>query len=104
MKKMQFLPELVSFLKENGYIYTVRKYRYSLEDHRIQVDGVGICERARIDQASSRRDLEPYVYKSGFKTVDDWWKKIKEFNRGYVGPYYLYEITLEESKREEENI
>ena len=97
MKGMRFLPELAEFLKENGHIYTVRRYRYSLGDRNIQVDGVGTCQRQLVGtHIDTRRDLEPYVYKSGFKTANDWWKKIKEFNKGYVGPFYLYEVTIED--------
>lgn len=93
--KMRFLPELVKCLNEHGYIYSVRKHRYALDGNSIQIDGVGTCQRARIGQINRRTDLVPYVDRSGFETVDDWWKKIKEFNKGYVGPFYLYEITKE---------
>lgn len=98
MKKMRFLPELAQFLKENDYIYTVRKYRYLLTDPYIEVDGVGRCQRARIGQICCKKDLESHVDKSGFKTADDWWKKIKELNKGYVGSYYMYEVTVEEKE------
>ena len=96
MKKMMFLPKLTAFLNAHEYIYTVRKYRYSLPDPYVQIDGVGVCSRARVDQVNRKEDLTSYVDKSGFATIDEWWKKIKAFNSGYVGPFYLYKITKEE--------
>lgn len=96
MAKMRFTPELASFLKEYKYIYTVRRFRYSPSDRCVEIDGVGICQRQLVNiHVDSKRDLAEYVDKSGFKTVDGWWKAIKSFNKGYVGPFYLYEITLE---------
>ena len=96
MTKMRFMPELAEFLNEHGYIYTVRKFRYPLTEGCVEIDGVGRCQRARIGEASKKSDLEPYADRSGFKTVDDWWKKIKELNRGYVGPFYVYEVTTKD--------
>jgi len=96
VKGMQLLPELVEFLVKHKYIYTVRRYRYSLLDHSINIEGAGPCERVHIVQISRKEDLGEYVYKSGFDSVDIWWKQIKRFSKGYVGPYYLYEITTEE--------
>jgi len=98
MKKMQMLPELTAFLKEHEYIYTIRKFRYSLTDNLVDIDGVGTCERVHIRQINRKEDLEKYVDRSGFNTLDAWWKKIKTLNREYVGPYYLYEITTKEPK------
>ncbi len=92
---MKFLPELIRTLKENGRIYTVRRYRYSFGSY-VPVDGVGICRRTYIGQVSNKKDLEPYVERSGFTTTDSWWKKIRELNKNYVGPFYLYEITEED--------
>lgn len=100
MKKMQFLPELAKFLKEHQYIYTVRRYHYSLLEHYVEVEGVGKCERARVATIYNQTNLEPWVHHSGFTTIDDWWRKIKELNKGYGGPYYLYEVTVEEDKGE----
>ncbi len=96
MKGMALLPELVACLQRYGYLYTVRRYRYSLLDTPIIIKGVGICDRTHIVQVQRKENLEAYVYRSGFDTVDAWWRKIKELNKGYVGPFYLYEITLEE--------
>lgn len=96
MKKMRFFPELAAFLKEHKYIYTVRRYRYSLLDNLIYIDDVGVCERVHIQQIRGKENLEEYVSRSGFETIEDWWKKIKTINKGYVGLYYLYEITTKE--------
>lgn len=93
MKGMKFLPDLAKFLRENGCIYTVRRYRYSLGDTPVSIEGVGPCDRVHIRQVSRKEDLTDYVQLSGFQTADDWWHKIREFNRGYVGLLYLYEIT-----------
>lgn len=96
MKSMRLLPELVDFLRRNKYIYTVRRFRYSLTDTPVEIEGVGPCDRVHIAQICNKESLEKYVYASGFASIDDWWKKIKTFNKGYVGPYYLYEITMQE--------
>ena len=96
MKKMQFLPKLAAYLKEHNYIYTVRKFRYSLLDNEIEIEGVGPCERVHIQMVSKKENLAEYVYRSGFASLDEWWKEIKRMNREYVGPFYLYEIATKE--------
>lgn len=92
--KMQFLPELAAYLKEHSYIYTVRKFYYSSPDDLVEVEGVGTCKRVYISQINNKEALIGYIYASGFKSVGDWWKEIKRLNRGYVGPFYVYEVTV----------
>lgn len=98
---MQFIPELALFLKEHKFIYTIRKFRYSLQDHHVEVEEVGKYSRSRIATIFAKEDLLPYVLNSGFATAADWWHKAQELNKGYYGPYYLYEVTVEEG---EENV
>jgi hypothetical protein len=89
---MSFLPELKAFLKENGLIYTVRKYR--MVDTYVEVEGVGQCHRILIKEISSKEDLLPYVRFTGFSTVEDWWKKIREFIPRAGDPKYLYRVSV----------
>ena len=98
MKQMRFLPELASYLKENGCIHTVRKYHYSPLDTNIQVDEVGVCKRRLISHVSNKSGLELFVDKSGFDSVDAWWAKIRALNQGYVGLLHLYEVKIEKEE------
>lgn len=91
-RTMSFLPELRNFLKENGLIYTVRRYRMS--DAIVEVDGIGECHRVPLGRVFVKEDLIRYYDLSGFKTVDDWWKKIKYFIPGSGSPMYLYEVKI----------
>jgi len=91
-KAMSFLPELKAFLKENGLIYTVRKYK--MVDAYVQVEGVGECHRIPIGEVKSKEDLVPYVEWSGFLTVDAWWKKIKGFIPNEEDTKYLYRVLV----------
>lgn len=92
MQNMQFLPELRKFLKEKGIIYTVRGYDMSYKE--VQVEGVGTCIRKPLGLAE---DLSKYVELSGFKTVEEWRKKINMFiPRGKKA--WLYEVRKKEVK------
>lgn len=93
MTTMAFMPELRNFLENNQEIYTIRKYRYST--HMCLVAGLGGCERKWTGiSPKTAADLIPYVEKSGFKNVDDWWRKLLEINHGYKGEYFLYHVKL----------
>jgi len=94
---MAFLPELGSFLKSNGRIYTVRGYL--LPDGPVYVNGVGSCERKRLRRVSVPEDLTDFVGESGFGTVEAWWCKIREFVPDVARLMYLYEVVYDETKR-----
>jgi hypothetical protein len=98
-RTMSFLPELKAFLKENGLIYTVRKYR--MVDAHVEVEGVGQCHRVPIKEISSKEDLLLDVKFSGFPTVEDWWKKIREFIPRVGDPKYLYRVSVNIIQEEE---
>lgn len=96
--KMQFLPELKSFLSEYGEIYTVRKF--DMQTRSVMVDDVGVCLRTRIGgEIKLMRDLKPYVALSGFQSVDDWWAMIKRFV--HIGDRkFLYHVRLQQKESE----
>jgi len=91
-RTMSFLPELKSYLKDNGFIYTVRKYKMS--DAIVEVDGIGECHRIPIKEVEERTELEPYWAGSGFISLDLWWNKIKYFIPNKNDPMYLYKVEV----------
>ena len=90
MAVMSFLPELRDFLKANGSIYTVRKYKMVEKD--VEVEGVGLCHRIPIGTISSKEHLQSYVTLSGFPTVEEWWVKILQFIPRELDTKYLYKV------------
>ena len=91
MNTMAFLPTLTTFLKTNGCIYTVRKYRYTTSD--IEVDGVGICKRIFVKQVYGLTDFVDYLLDSGFVLPTQWWKQIRKFIHS-GDSMYLYRVEI----------
>lgn len=96
MSYMTFMPELKDYLKKNGSIYTVR--RYKMVDTMVEIDGIGECHRIPMGSISSSFDLEPYYKESGFDTLDAWWTKIKHFIPQPGAEKYLYKVEVSSGK------
>lgn len=93
VNNMQFIPKLKEFLKENGFIYTVRGYDM---DHRwVSVEDVGWCERFPLGLIKELGDIEPFADKSGFDTLDDWIKMIRVFIKEGKSAW-LYKVVIRE--------
>ena len=88
---MQFMPELQTFLKKNGRIYTVRKFKMSTR--LVTIETGENCKRQFLKQITTREELEPYVKESGFDTLLEWWSKIRR-HIPPQGPFYLYQVSL----------
>ena len=88
---MQLMQELQDFLKDNRRIFSVRKFK--MKSSMVLVNGEIKCKRLFIHQIYEKSELLPYVPESGFKLLDDWWKKIKH-HIPTEGPYYLYKVEL----------
>jgi hypothetical protein len=95
---MRFLPELKDFLKANGKIYTVRKYKYS--DGLVLVMGVGKCRRTLVQKGITKKCLVDYYPNSGFPTVEDWWAKIVRFIPNEWDTKYLYMVEVVDGTRQ----
>ena len=91
MSTMSFLPNLKTFLREHGEIYTVRRYAY--RTRQCDVEDVGCCDRRLIMRVNSPIDLDPYVLLSGFQTRQDWWSAIKRFV-GPVEDMFLFKVVI----------
>jgi len=89
---MNFLPELKRFLRTHRVIYSVRSY-YLPVLGLVDIPGVGRCRRYYISEIRSKSELQEYVHRSGFESVEDWWKKIVGFNK--TGPRHLYKVEKE---------
>lgn len=92
MPSMSFMPQLRDFLRSHGLIYTVRKYRMSEAD--VKVEGVGTCHRKPCGTIDKESDLIPFVELSGFQTTQDWWNKIEHFIPNSSDAKYLYKVTI----------
>lgn len=88
MRVMSFIPELTSFLKATGAIYTVR--RYDMAAAEVEVEGVGKCSRVPLGKVDNKDALVPYVKGSGFDTLEAWWSKIKYFIPVSSDSMFLY--------------
>ena len=73
-RKMQFTPELQRFLKNQKMIYTVRRTR--MNQASVSVNNIGMCIRYPRGRIKDKDDLIPYVKKSGFNNVEEWWSYI----------------------------
>lgn len=93
-RTMSFLPQLKLYLKGMGKIYTVRGY--SMVDAMVDVWDVGECHRIPLGMIKDKEDLVPYVDRSGFPTMDDWWNKIRDFIPDDKTPKYLYKVEVVE--------
>ena len=91
MNSMTFLPELTTFLVIHKTIYTVRKYSYP--SNVCSIEGVGVCTRIAVKRILCVEDLTPYVDLSGFKTAQEWWKKIRKF-AGSDNRLILYKVCI----------
>lgn len=96
MSRMDFTSGLAEFLMREGKIHTLRKYKYS--GQQADVLGVGEVNRHHVATIHRKEDLEPYLLSSGFATTEAWWKMARKLNKNYLGPFYLYEVTLKENK------
>lgn len=94
MPTMTFLPELQTFLKGNGKIYTVRKYLYDKNVELVFIPGVGGCRRELVLEDIIQWDLKDYYAESGFNSVEDWWDKIIEINHGIPDKLHLYKVEV----------
>ena len=71
------------FLKNEGFVYTVRGYR--MRNMKVNAKGIGVCVRKRCvkkngsDLVMKKEDLKKLVYASGFDSLDAWWDKINMF-------------------------
>ena len=92
MTQMSFIPELKEFLKRNGLIYTVRKYK--MMRAIVDVEGVGLCDRFPLGEVSSQEDLLPYAENSGFQSADDWWSMVRHFVPDKESTLYLYMVEV----------
>ncbi len=74
---MSFIPHLKSFLLNNKFIYTVRKYE--MDKSEVTIVNVGRCLRTPLGIIENKEDLLPYVKNSGFSSSEEWWGKIRYF-------------------------
>ena len=93
MSEMSFLPSLASFLKSNGFIYTVRKYMYTSPGGFTEVEGVGRCKRILVMQLHSLTELDAYVVGSGFASLFLWQQAVKRFIKPGE-PMLLYKVSV----------
>lgn len=100
--KMRFdIKEVKNFLKENGFVFTVRGF--DMEDKFVEVEGIGKCWRKKIYKIDNQLNLFPYLYLSGFTGgiclhrspdicyLDEWWQTIEKFCKGK--PKWLYLVV-----------
>lgn len=92
MRTMSFMPELKAYLKDNGFIYTVRKYE--MTDTMVEVEGIGECHRMPLGRISSKEALDSYWNHSGFISLELWWDKIRQFIPNIKEPMYLYKVEV----------
>lgn len=88
---MQFMPELQDFLKDNGRIYTVRKFK--MNTRLVTIETGENCKRTFLKQIATKEELKPYVKESGFDNLRDWWSKVR-YHIPPQGPFYLYQVDL----------
>jgi len=80
------VPCVHEFLKDKGFVYTVRGY--CMRDMKVNVKGIGVCDRKRCvkrngsDLVERKEDLKKLVKYSGFTSLDDWWDAINGFCGG----------------------
>lgn len=90
---MQFMPKLTEFLRDNGFIYTVRGYDM---DHKwVLVEGVGWCERFPLGLIRDWSILSLYYRDSGFESITDWTRTIRVFIKDGK-PAWLYKVEMRE--------
>lgn len=84
------VPCVWAYLRNNGKVYTFRKY--FLQDQMVYVTGIGKCERERTDSVPKAELLEfckKYFKESGFQNGQDWFNQIKRFAANEP-EYHLY--------------
>jgi len=93
MAEMHFLPDLTRFLRDREEIYTVRRFRY--QTHLCYVPNVGACERKMVRaNVQSSEDLADHYLLSGFKSAEEWWKKIQAINKGKGKSLFMYHVRV----------
>jgi len=91
MSDMSFMLPLAKFLKEKGEIYTVRSFNY--RTRQCDVEGVGRCDRRLIKRVYTGKDLAPYVYLSGFTTIEEWYIQLRKFIHPREGAF-LFKVVV----------
>lgn len=84
-----------NFLKENGFVFTVRSY--NSKDQFVPVEGIGKCWRKKLFEVKSNLYILGFVHLSGFlnmkendfTAVDKWWQTIEKFCKGKSKYLYL---------------
>lgn len=93
MTYMHFLSDLTVYLRREGEIYTVRRFKYTTRT--CYIPNVGACSRVLVkSDIKCVQDLAEYCKESGLETADAWWKKIKEINNGKSGTLYMYLVRV----------
>lgn len=83
MKEMRFDVNCVKeCLKNNGKVFTVRKWKSYEVEGFVEVKGIGECKKVRICEVKCKNDIERYVKLSGFANMIDWWNKVEMFGAG----------------------
>jgi hypothetical protein len=90
--RMSFAAKPVKdFLIKNGYVYTVRTFKYKI--YTTLVDDVGKVGRELIFEVNNFEELEPYVIYSGFNSLKEWTDMIERFNP-YKRQEYLWRVDI----------
>lgn len=94
MSIMHFIPRLTEFLRNNGTIYTLRKYKYTTP--RCSVPGVGECRRTLIREmrSVSEEDLRTTVTQSGFPNTTSWLKMLRTFVPDPNTLVFMYKVEV----------
>ena len=72
MSKMSFNVSCVrKFLEEVGVVYSVRRYELR-GSSKVEVDGVGVCERRFVREVKRLEDIKGVSGWSGFEDVKEW--------------------------------
>ena len=92
-KIMRFsLSRTSNYLLRHKEIYTVRDY-LNADKVEVYIPQIGrFATRTFVGPIRSKDDLELYVYRSGFRTVCEWWDAIRRFTRSKK--LYLYHVTM----------
>lgn len=89
-REMKFNEDVVKERLKRGNVVSVRGY--DMKNRLIWVDGVGKCWRKKVKVVRSKEDLEEYLDRSGFNSVDEWWERIVWYCRG--DKKWMYEVRV----------
>ena len=78
-------------LMKNGVVFTVRKWKSYGNVEFVNVEGVGVCRKERVQEVHGVEDVKEFVELSGFENVVDWWSKIKMFG---ACDGWLYKVSV----------